>query len=103
MYGNFLVPEVYCYGLGSLRKTPKEGTSHIGPGPTSGQLAFNLQPTGNLLMKLLEEFKNINLRDFLFVNDQNCAKPSYNALLRWKLVQHLNRHLLGWQKGKYKH
>ena len=31
------------YGLGSLRKTPTEGTSPIGPGPTSGQLA--IKPT----------------------------------------------------------
>ena len=33
------------YGLGSLRKTPTEGTSPTGPGPTSEQLALNLQPT----------------------------------------------------------
>ena len=32
------------YGLGFLRKTPTEGTPLIGPGPTSGQLALNLQP-----------------------------------------------------------
>ena len=31
------------YGLGSHRKTPTEGIPHIGPGPTSEQLA--LKPT----------------------------------------------------------
>ena len=31
-------------GLGSLKKTPTESTSATGPGPTSGQLALNLQP-----------------------------------------------------------
>ena len=42
------------YGLGSLRKTPTEGTSHIDPGPISEQLAFNLQnpaqPTLNIFI-----------------------------------------------------
>ena len=33
------------YGLGSVRKTPTEGTPPIDPGPIIGQLAFNLQPT----------------------------------------------------------
>ena len=36
------------YGLGPLKKTPTEGTPPIGPGPTSGQLAFNLQPTNQI-------------------------------------------------------
>ena len=30
--------------LGSLRKTPTEGSPPIGPGPTSGHLALSLQP-----------------------------------------------------------
>ena len=35
-------PSQNCkYGLGSIRITPREGTPPIGPGPTSGQLAFN--------------------------------------------------------------
>ena len=33
------------YRLGSLRKTPHGSHTPIGPGPTSGRLAFNLQPT----------------------------------------------------------
>ena len=33
------------YGLGSLRKTPAEGISLTSPGPTSGQLALNLELT----------------------------------------------------------
>ena len=36
------------YGLGSLRKTPTEGTPPIGPGPTSGQLILNQQPTNRV-------------------------------------------------------
>ena len=32
------------YGLGSLRKTPAEGTPPTGPGATSGQLVLILQP-----------------------------------------------------------
>ena len=31
------------YGLGSLRKTPTKDTPPMDPGPTSGQLASNLQ------------------------------------------------------------
>ena len=49
------------YGPGSLRKTPTEGTSPIGPGPTCGRLA--LKPTTQPYML---SFKCITITPWLY-------------------------------------
>ena len=41
------------YELGSLRMTPTEGMPPIGPDPTSGQLALNLQPNPIFCMPVM--------------------------------------------------
>ena len=58
---------VYCgflqnsrkYGLGSLRKTPTEGISPLGPGHTSGQLALNPTTKPTNLSHLLQRQEQV--------------------------------------------
>ena len=57
------------YGLGSLRKTLTEGTPLVGSSPTSGQLAFNLQPTNHLQcrtsLEICQKMGSLNMRTSL--------------------------------------
>ena len=55
------------HGLGSLRKTPMEDTPPIGLGPTSGQLALNLQlnPTLNIVTYYCASNNNFKIKYLL--------------------------------------
>ena len=53
-----------------LERPNTEGTPPIGPGPTSGQLAFNLQPTAFLIKYLLENAS----KTFFFLLEREIIK-----------------------------
>ena len=86
------------YGQGSLRKSSTERTPPFGPGPKSGQLAFNLQLTYGLmkvqhcLLKILvaTKYTAIKLNYFLekcWMSIKHCDSNWYIYKV-FKLIYH---------------
>ena len=65
------------YGLGSLRKTPTEGTPNIVPDPTSRQLDSILQPTNP---QAIPEFKLFSAIYIFFLNSRYFSKAQIEHL-----------------------
>ena len=79
------------YELGSLRMTPTEGMPPIGPDPTSGQLALNLQPNPIFCMPVMIDDT---------VHDRANTGSFCTVLIIWMFVAEQWKIFCCWDQGK---
>ena len=72
------------YGLGSLWKTPTDGTVPTSPGPTSGQLSLIL--LSNPTLFFIENFFKCIFANLNFFRLQNNSHMKFIVIARWFMM-----------------